>query len=291
MKGLKMKKIVQLLHLSNTRGKFGVEIELEGRGLSSCPTVDEWRKERDGSLSQGGVEFVLRSPLDKEGVYKSLDNLYNVLKETTVIQDRQRAGVHVHLNCQQRTLNEIFTMITAYLLLEDILMEWCGEMRKGNHFCFSAENAEALILNLRQAVVSRNINLLNTDQIRYASLNVQSLFRYGSLEFRGMRSTSEPQPIKDWVGILDELTEKAMEFSNPQELIEAASGYGEDRFLDILLPSYKKEMMKMKSFKKGCVLESARRLQVFAYCSSWPEEKSPEYTNPFATPSETNNWG
>lgn len=291
MKGLKMKKIVQLLHLSNTRGKFGVEIELEGRGLGSSPAVDGWRKERDGSLSQGGIEFVLQNPLDKDDVHTSLDNLYQMLRNHTVIQDRQRAGVHVHLNCQQRTLNEIFTMITAYLLLEDILMEWCGEMRKGNHFCFSAENAEALILNLRNAVVNRDINLLNTDQIRYASLNVQSLFRYGSLEFRGMRSTSDAQPIKDWVGIIDELTEKALEFSNPQELIEAASGYGEDRFLDILLPSYKKEMMKMKSFKKGCVLESARRLQVFAYCSSWQEEETPDYTNPFATRNERQTWG
>lgn len=291
MKGLKMKKIVQLLHLSDTKGKFGVEIELEGRGLLQCPSVNGWVKERDGSLSQGGIEFVLRRPLDRDGVNNSLDDLYNMLREHTLIQDRQRAGVHVHLNCQQRTLNEIFTMITAYLLLEDILMEWCGEMRKGNHFCFSAENAEALILNLRNAVINRNITLLNTDQIRYASLNVQSLFRYGSLEFRGMRSTSEAQPIKDWVGIIDELTEKALEFSNPQELIEAASGYGEDRFLDILLPSYKKEMMMMKSFKKGCLLESARRLQVFAYCSSWQEEETSSYTNPFAVASERENWG
>lgn len=280
------------MQLSNTEGKFGVEIELEGRGLVETPSLNGWRKERDGSLSRGGVEFVLQNPLDGGPACEKVDSLYNMLREYAVVQDRQRAGVHVHVNCQQRTLNEIFTMITAYLLLEDILMEWCGEMRKGNHFCFTAENAEAIILNLRNAVMRRNIYLLDSDQIRYASLNVQSLFRYGSLEFRGMRSTTNPEPIKQWIGILDELTEKALEFSNPQELIEAASGYGEERFLDILVPSYKKEMKKMKCFKEGCLLDSARRLQVFAYCSPWQEEETVNYTNPFASNDRRGeNWG
>jgi hypothetical protein len=286
-----MKKVAELLQLSDTQGKFGVEVELEGDELHSAPSARGWRYESDGSLSEGGIEAVLRHPLDKEEAKQALGRLYTTIQEHANIRDRQRAGVHVHLNCQQYTLNQIFTTITAYLLLEDLLMEWCGDMRKGNHFCFSASDAETIIFALRSAVMNRNIYELQTDEIRYASLNVMSLFRYGSLEFRGMRTPNEPEPIMEWIDILDELTTNALKFSNPQDLIQAASGYEEERFLELLVPPFKKELTKLKSFKKGCLIESARLLQIFAYCSEWKEEATSSYTNPFAQNRESNRWG
>ena len=122
-------------------GDIGVEIEVEGIGIPAARKY--WSNEEDGSLKGESREFVLKEPSTLEGVKDALgylDALYTA-NETTV-HDSVRAGVHIHINCQKLTMTQLYNFMVVYLILENVLVKWCGNYRQGNLFCLKASDAE-----------------------------------------------------------------------------------------------------------------------------------------------------
>lgn len=224
-----------------TSGDLGVEIEVEGEGL---PELNEyWRTERDGSLRGESAEYVLRKPLTSEGVAKALcylDKKY--IDAGTVVHDSVRAGVHVHVNVQDITVVELFSFITAYVVLEDLLVNYCGEYREGNLFCLRVRDADYLMYCLEKAAKDKAYGNLHTDLLRYASMNVKSLRQYGSLEFRAMRGTRDLGVINTWANLLLNLRNVAKEFDSPKDIIKFYEEHGAESFLERFLGEYKEEV-------------------------------------------------
>ena len=139
----------------------GIEIEMEGRNLQlHRPTY--WRQDNDGSLRGESMEFVLRYPCERAKVSGMLGYLQTKLKEQeATLSPSPRCGVHVHINCQHMKIQQVFNFSYLYYIFEDILMEYCGELRKGNLFCMTLEDAGGIIPSLIEAQANMQLNRLH----------------------------------------------------------------------------------------------------------------------------------
>lgn len=262
-----------------TKGDVGIEIELEGDNLPSGEQVHPyWRREHDGSLrpSPDAAEYVFRKPLKEDKAKEALGVMSEKFRElNTTDCESGRAGVHVHVNCQQLMVHELANFICLYLVMEDLLVRFCGDDRVGNLFCLRAADAEYLITSLHQAFSSQDLTQLNSDEFRYASMNVKSLFQYGSLEFRAMRSTLDMQVIEQWMGILLRLREAAKEYEDPCHIMFSISNEGPNDFCRRVLGDYADSLIDLG----GCefeVMQNMRNIQDIAYLVDWEHIKSPK---------------
>jgi hypothetical protein len=257
---------------------LGLEIEVEGENLPEYVS-DKWRVEQDDSLkTEEAYEYVTVKPHTLYGIKCRIKELRKAYDEKeSIIHESVRAGVHVHLNVQEWNIKQVLTFATAYYVIEDVLMQFAGENREGNLFTLRAQDAEYVIFKLVKMLKDRNLNELNTDIIRYASLNYYSLFRYGTLEFRGMRGTGDLDAIYDWVRVIDELSRTAInEFSDPTEVLNSMSGHGELNFIRKLLPTTFGMVIHENANYEQQIRRAARRIQMLAYTTNWADLSRPK---------------
>lgn len=216
-------------------GLLGVEVEVEG---SNLPYLDgDWRTENDHSLRGESREYVMREPRSLDDTHTVLENLNQALStEGTEFIESVRAGVHVHLNVQDLNVVEMYNLITIYYIVEDILVHFCGETREGNLFCLRASDAEYQITVVEEAVKEKRLDMFNDDIIRYSALNLCSLSKYGSLEFRAMRSTNDFSVLHTWCSMVAHLKEMSKKFNNPLDVYTQACTNQQD-FLSSVFPS------------------------------------------------------
>lgn len=250
---------------------LGIEIEVEGENLPTS-VGNLWRVDRDGSLRGESYEYV-SVPIKYEKLDDTLNQLEAAYKKSrSNVHESIRAGVHVHRNVQDFSAVQLFNLAVSYFAIEDLLMKWAGESREGNHFCLRAKDGEFVLFQLQRVADTRLIKYLNTDTIRYCSLNLFSLFKYGTVEFRGMRGTADLSAIKLWTEMLYSLTENSKRYSDPLDIIMSMSGSGEDAFLRTLLPDHHR-LVSFDGYENN-IRESIRRLQFVANTTNWSEFES-----------------
>lgn len=262
-------------------GLYGVEIEAEGVLLPNMLDV-YWRTERDASLTSGfeAHEYVFNTPLSLDASVKALEALGEAYKARgSQVMETETSGVHIHLNVQDYTPREFFTLATTYFVLEELLLTFCGEFRQGNHFCLSSQHAEGQVYELIQSAINRKFGNLNKEIIRYSSFNVYSLFKYGSVEFRAMRGTGDLEAIREWLEIIDRVRIGAKQFKNPQEVILSMSLNGEKNFITQVLNDKAKIFLKVKDCEQ-MVRRGAQFIQALAFVPDWKAWKD-EKVNPF----------
>lgn len=231
--------IRELFNLIEKDGQFGVEIEVEGSKLPfvythpAKETKKYWKAVDDGSLrGQESIEYVLKEPLDMPDLVKALDVLMKDMENVgSTIDSSVRAGVHIHLNVQELTLPQLINLITLYYCFEGPLTDFCGEGRQGNLFCLRGMDAEYIVWALEKAFQHNNFLYLNSDDIRYSALNLTSLFKYGSVEFRALRTPQNLIDILAWVKLIDKLFKRSQEYDNPMDIVLGLSQDGGEAFL------------------------------------------------------------
>jgi hypothetical protein len=235
-----MKKLYQLLgNRHPTQGDVGIEIEVEGQDL--VPVNNKWWKtEDDGSLRgrfpDEKAEYVLNQPILRKDVRPVLKVLAKAL-ENSKLNFSFRTSVHVHVNCTDLSMTQIYNVIYTYLLLEEPLVSFCGKERKGNRFCLRLQDAEGLLDTLTKMfqLGDRGIDLIRQDAIRYASINIGSLLKYGSLEFRAMRGNLDVDVLKTWTEALMRVRDFGANAKSPKEVYEMYSNLGPEGFFSEVL--------------------------------------------------------
>lgn len=236
------------------KGTIGLELEYESRNPfpvlagQSQYVFESWRETMDGSLrGRYNMEYVMRGTDDAKGTEKRLTELMKAL-EGTNIEDSVRAGVHIHLNVQDLKVERFWVFLTCYYILEELLCKYCGEGRSGNHFCLRGIDAEFVVF---MATMTRQdgqwLHLRNED-LRYAALNLNSLWKYCSVEFRALRSTTDVKEIMKWIYILKSIKENSRLFDSPQAVIENFSVGGELQFVRAMLGVHSKQFEKDPKF-------------------------------------------
>lgn len=195
----------QLVSNSNV----GIEIELEGIPKSVYEhTFSYWRIDNDGSLRDGGAEFVFRQPLagiDVENALTEFSKYLSSLRVKPVTSDR--TSVHVHLDIRDLTINQLFNLIVIYAFIEKPLMKMCGSSRMDNNYCVPLYkiNSDNFLYRIGRLNDERQF----TDGVysfgeseRYSACNLASIAKYGSIEFRGLHGTYDTTEILDWINII-----------------------------------------------------------------------------------------
>ncbi|WEU69445.1 putative amidoligase [Pseudomonas phage vB_PaeM_Ty] len=263
------------------KGDVGIEIEVEGKNL---PKHFEkyWRVEADGSLrGEDNAEYVLEKPLTIKQAKLALSHLnMQYKKHQAVVDDTVRAGVHIHINVQQLNIVELYNYMTLYLILEELLVKFCGPYREGNLFCLRACDAEWLLFRLSEAARSRQFRrVLTDDNLRYGSMNVKALGTYGSLEFRAMRGTRDLNLIHKWATILLDLREAAKKFTDPKDIINGYSEGDADAFLVKCLGEHVEIFKGFDNIPK-MLNDGMRRAQDIAFCCDWQQFLQEEIVPP-----------
>lgn len=276
-----MKNIQQLLGLFPVDGDIGLEIEVEGENLPRMMKGNKyWRIEDDGSLRGESAEYVFKKPINIGKVWEALVCLSEQYKKhQSKVGEPFRAGTHVHINCQELNMVELFNFITLYIIFENLLIKGCGKNRQGNLFCLSSSDAEYLLFGLRVGLknvegfkeIGHLINFfMQGDEIRYSSMNLSAIKKYGSLEFRAMKSTPNMQEIFDWVRVLFTIKTAALKFENPAQIMSEFSLNGVEKFMtNTLGEAFTKKYMKVSDNYRADLFSGVRNAQEIAFAIDW----------------------
>ena len=195
---------------------IGVEAELE-----HAYGVDEYRghlleRVSEGSLHQDGVEFIFSYPLKGDLIttaLKELEELYKPCPPTT----GNNTSLHVHVDVRDLTFKQLWKFIMLYTMFEVPLFKYSSPDRMDNIFCVSSKDARIKVRRynelLRFVKKGDFNNFLRHADVsgRYSSMNVQSVAKFGSLEFRGHKGEWQKEPILKWVNLLMGLKKAALD--------------------------------------------------------------------------------
>lgn len=206
-----------------TKRVIGVEIEVEGDFNNLNPGgMKDWVVEHDHSL-RNGIEFILRPPKTLVNFKASLKQFESAIKDCNIVPSI-RTSIHVHVNVSHFTFQQVVNFLFLYWCVEDILVGMNGEEREGNLFCLRASDAEGIFWNLLDSYkkgrpLSTNVN----NNLRYAALNLASLSKFGTLEFRFIRGAVDIDEIFQWTSNLHDFVYSSTRFKSPVEIINRLS--------------------------------------------------------------------
>lgn len=205
-----MSTIFEIFGPRRTEGVVGVEIEVEGVNLPQRG-IRGWKAVPDGSLRNGGIEYVTNGAITLKQLSEHLDVLkVNFAMMESQIADAHRGSVHIHVNVQDKTPEQVFTTLFLWLMVESLWMERCGPTRNGNLFCMSSSGSGEILPWARQFLArSRDGNWFQLWQRgKYSALNTDCIQNFGSLEFRTFPSSVDKERIEGWAQWCTNLVEE-----------------------------------------------------------------------------------
>jgi hypothetical protein len=180
---------------------LGVEIELEGFTDEDVTTANRhlnplWVSHRDGSLRNGGIEFVTSGGLGGEQLHQAYKRIVHCLETHVNYDATWRCSTHMHINMLDFTIPQVVKFLLAYTASEPILFEHNGAYRRSSNFCTPVADSMAfhkkLIGRLTPDTISSRWGAQSCN--KYTALNLQPLFGdgrscppLGTVEFRGGR--------------------------------------------------------------------------------------------------------
>ncbi len=252
-------------------GLFGIEMELEymePQAWDLIPTL--WTLDpHEHSLRHNGYEIKSVSPLSLQDFQPMVRELLGNINARNPIQDSPRTSVHIHLNMSKTKVLQILNCMVAYWLLETPLVRYCGEEREGHHFCLRLKDAEAVIDVLCESLENK-IPLRDLgDSVRYAGLNLNALVKFGSLEFRTMRGTTDPEIIIPWAQALHHLCNVAKTYASPTHVFNRYLDCTKEAFVREFLPGQLADVVLGTPGYKESMDENASILCSLAFCQDW----------------------
>lgn len=170
----------------------GCNVRLEGYNHDTRP---HWKVVTDGSVT-GGAEVVSPVLTGDEGIQEAR-KIAQALTDAGITVDR-RCGFHVHIGGGDLTADNLKALIKRYAAFEAEIDGFMPRSRRGtsNYYCRPMQDHAQAVdrMNTQDATaVARGLG------DRYRKLNVQSLWRQGTVEFRHHSGTVDPDKIENWV--------------------------------------------------------------------------------------------
>lgn len=269
------KTINKVVRIPPIAGDIGIEIEVESTKRLpelSVQSTAWWQTHLDNSLRGYSLEYVLGRPIRMDQVREALAALRKDIPTNNYLRFSNRTSVHVHINVSGITLLNLYSYIVLYTILEDLLIAWSGPSRFGNLFCLGMKDANGIPLLISQGLVTGfHIKKFGQDNIRYGSLNLNAVYKFGSCEFRSMEGTVDMSRIEAWCRILLNLREHAVAFKDPREIIEEFSVLGARLFVEKHVPEI--DDFLTRDIEVG-LHESMRIAQDIAFASNWEDTQA-----------------
>lgn len=229
--------------------KLGYEIEIQtGDSSSSIERSRYWRAVSEGSVQ--GFEAVLREPQGGVDLVSALEEAETIIGELRG-SDKfpEMTSVHVHVDVRDMTIIQLFNFITLAIMFEPVLYNYVEPHRNKNHFCLPMSDADNILRSLTRVVaryrrdgrLSRDYlrSQWNQDEVKYAGINLSSICRYGSLEFRMHHGTADSTSLIRWGNILLKIREYAMGSDrSPNNILDTKKEVGIDNIFTQVLGQY-----------------------------------------------------
>lgn len=201
------------------KGEYGIEIEAEFTEPWDEGVVG-WHTTGDGSLRGFGTEFISERPWPKKLVEPYVEELYNK-RGWRSFRASTRAGIHVHRNVSEWSHHRLLRFFLSYYLVEELMLEYCGPDRKSNLFCLRMNDADEVGEAIK-LVVDEKFGYLREgfNRYKYAALNVASVSKLGSVEFRALPSNHNLRELTEWVDMIDKLCEYSEKEQTLEEVYE-----------------------------------------------------------------------
>ncbi len=186
----------------------GVEFEFENvthpinKNLDWAGLIEE---KEDGSLRNHGREFVFTTPLFGKDV---TDVIRGMCAEATAKKYAVslRTGLHIHIDARDISYDQLHWWIVLNALLEPALYTWVGDGRDENVFCLPWHSTQGIIPILRKIYSAKGERLgvaaSELRQRKYSGFNLDTLSRFGSIEYRQLKNTMDADRIIQWLNIL-----------------------------------------------------------------------------------------
>lgn len=169
---------------------YGIEVEVEGVDQYYNEDTDRhewavyppqgWDVKSDGSLRDGGAEFV-SEPLGFSDAVVAVRRLWH-LRDDEGWSYGARCGVHVHINMRSLTPAQIATGLCLYAATEPAWFDLCGPDREQNIYCIPWYRAEGEVDLVVEALEGEGEF---GQTCKYTALYTEPLVRFGTVEFRG----------------------------------------------------------------------------------------------------------
>ena len=194
----------------NSSSLLGIEVEVEN--IKNPVSIEQlWAGKEDGSLRNYGVEFI-SYPSPAEYAPALFDVLLQEIKRQDTPIFSKRTSIHVHVNVQDISLEQLKSFLILYLCFEKLFFKYAGEERENSIFCVPISQAGyvGIIKNLLNVQEDRYhiMDILNNWH-KYTSMNLRTIKRLGTVEFRHLHGTDNQEIFTGWVKLITSLKEKA----------------------------------------------------------------------------------
>lgn len=191
---------------------IGLEIELENIVRSDPELPKRWSTHEDHSLRNHGREYVLLQPYFGKDLSAAVYDLHEYLKKRHPNASiNERTGMHIHLDMRDSDTNVIRNLLLLAVIFERLLFKYSGLGREESIFCIPFHkhgwHMDAYhALSQPRDKIRRYLESYN----RYSSINLNSLLIHGSMEFRHMPSSYEPEELIKWINVIQSLKKYAV---------------------------------------------------------------------------------
>ena len=211
---------------------IGVEIEMED--IRSAPVLPLWEYKVDNSL-RNGIEYTFSGPLSGKDAETALNSVYEKCLKHGNCDLSPRTGTHVHLDASRMKVSIIRNMCVLYSLLEEPIFAWIGERREANNFCLPWFVAGGDLGAISSLINSTNPRYGASKVGRYSALNLNALSKFGSLEFRHLKTTYNKNRLYQWINLILAIKQAAAKFEQDSaELVQLFKEEGKRGILDLV---------------------------------------------------------
>ena len=244
---------------------YGLEIEMESEGR--LPDEGEFREQRDGSLRGGNAkEYVLRHPASSlEDLVRKIESFYMGFSHK--IAPSYRAATHLHMNVMNNTFMEVANILFKYYAVEEVFAYHFNPDRYENPFSLNLKSAEFPIISFLSMLRKKSAAELNNDDLRYSSLNLASLTRKGTMEFRAFETSSEVRPLLQWVEGISSLKRETCR--SPKHFLEMFNDLATDQFLRSVYGEPIHSLARKVPDYKAVITRSIRNFKVWINEANW----------------------
>lgn len=180
----------------------GVECHVEGYNHTTRP---HWKVVTDRSLDGLRGAFELVSP-----VLEGAEGIRQVVVVCEVLNRlgakvNKSCGLHVHVDARDLEVGPLKSLVQQFIKYESCFDKMVPASRRNNVFCkslrgrFASLDAALGTVGAAQSITSLR-GLFDCD--RYHKLNLESLVRHGTVEFRQHAGTTDAEKITAWIGLV-----------------------------------------------------------------------------------------
>jgi hypothetical protein len=245
-----------------------VGIEIEAENIRNLPKISNavtfWENVSDGSLRGNSNEFIFAMPLKGADIITALTELETAIdKYCPNIDMSARTSLHVHIDVRNYNTKQLLNYILLFMIFERVLFSYVGEERAYSNFCTPLCDCKETVYRL-SSLLSDNqesIHRCLSSQGKYASMNISSVSRHGSVEFRMHKGTYKSDEIIKWINILMCVKNYINNYKgDSQELIDNVCNRGIGFFIDVF-NKYTSYFTLSEEFILEYMLEGARAAQ------------------------------